>query len=416
MRSRTGVAEDVDRVVRQLVAPQDAGAQRVVDVVVEVGDAIDDPDDPTLERRRLGRAAGVAEDAVADGLAEVQALEVVDDAQRVLPVTEAGAEALAQARVESVLADVAEGRVPEVVAEADRLREVLVEAERAGDGPRDLRDLERVRQPRAEVVALGGDEHLRLVLQATERAAVDDPVAVALERRAQPAVRPPAPPGARDRSGSASGDSPASSHAARRAAYRAATAPVGASVSITPLSQRERGSLPASAASATAARRCTPAWCSAVSVIARSAWRRAWTSASGASRQRRAERTGHERVRLLAQRERTRLARAADDAAGRAREADELLRLPARRAGAELRREARGDEQLEAERELVRPRRALRLAVEQRELVAEQVVRRRMRLAVAEEAVHRVARAHRAVERGGRGRADARARRPCPRR
>jgi len=38
------------------------------------------------------------------------------------------------------------------------------------------------------VVALGRDEHLRLVLQAAERLRVDDAVAVALERRAQPAL------------------------------------------------------------------------------------------------------------------------------------------------------------------------------------------------------------------------------------
>ena len=46
------------------------------------------------------------------------------------------------------------------------------------------RRLERVREPRAVVVALGRDEHLRLVLEAPERLRVHDPVAVALERRA----------------------------------------------------------------------------------------------------------------------------------------------------------------------------------------------------------------------------------------
>jgi dGTPase len=71
---------------------------RVVDVVVDVGDPIDQPDDPALERRRLGGAAGVAEDPVADGLGQVQppavTLQRVDDAQRVLVVAKAGAEGL----------------------------------------------------------------------------------------------------------------------------------------------------------------------------------------------------------------------------------------------------------------------------------------------------------------------------------
>ena len=103
-------------------------------------------------------------------------------------MAKAAAEALAQAGVEDRLADVPERRVAEVVAEPDRLGEVLVERQRPRDRPRDLRDLERVRQPRAVVVALGRDEDLRLVLQAPERLAVHDPVAVALQRRAQRAV------------------------------------------------------------------------------------------------------------------------------------------------------------------------------------------------------------------------------------
>jgi hypothetical protein len=39
------------------------------------------------------------------------------------------------------------------------------------------------------MVALVIDEHLRLVLETAERGAVHDPVAVALERAAQPALR-----------------------------------------------------------------------------------------------------------------------------------------------------------------------------------------------------------------------------------
>ena len=134
---------------------------------------------------------GVVEDAVAHLEREVEAaavaLEHVDDAQRVLVVAEAAVEALAQRAVERRLAGVPEGRVPEVVAEADRLGEVLVEAQRARDGARDPDGLERVREARAVVVALGRDEDLRLVLEAPERLAVGDAVAIALEGAAQPA-------------------------------------------------------------------------------------------------------------------------------------------------------------------------------------------------------------------------------------
>ena len=85
----------------------------------------------------------------------------------------------------------AERRVAQVVAERDRLGQLLVQAQHLGDGPRDLRHLEGVGQPRAVVVAGRREEDLRLVLQAPERLAVDDAVAVALERRANRVVALP---------------------------------------------------------------------------------------------------------------------------------------------------------------------------------------------------------------------------------
>ena len=112
-------------------------------------------------------------------------------AQRVLVVAEADAVAPRAGTASSTrLADVAERRVAEVVAErrSPRSRSSL-SAQRARDGARDPARLERVREARAVVVALGRDEHLRLVLEPAERLGVDDPVAVALERRAQRRVR-----------------------------------------------------------------------------------------------------------------------------------------------------------------------------------------------------------------------------------
>ena len=175
----------------QVALGDDPGADGVVDVVVDVGDAVDEPDDPALERRRLQRA-GVVEDPVPHLLGQVEAgaapLEVLDQPQRVLVVAEAGAAALLQRVVEHLLADVAERRMAEVVPEADRLGQILVEAERPGDGPGDEARLERVGEPRPVVVALGGDEDLRLVLEAPERLRVGDPVAVALKRGPDRAV------------------------------------------------------------------------------------------------------------------------------------------------------------------------------------------------------------------------------------
>ena len=66
------------------------------------------------------------------GKLRVALLELVDDAQRLQVVLEAAV--LAHAFVERVLAGVAERRVAEVVREADRLGQRLVEAQRTRDG------------------------------------------------------------------------------------------------------------------------------------------------------------------------------------------------------------------------------------------------------------------------------------------
>ena len=153
-------------------------AHRVVDVVVDVRDPVDEPHDLPLERVGLA-LTGVREDPVADLAREVERLR---DAQGLLVVPEATAESELHGFVERVFTRMAERRVPHVVAEPDRLGEVLVQPQRSCDDTRDRRRLERVGHARAVVVALGVDEDLRLPLQPSERLRVHDAVAVALER------------------------------------------------------------------------------------------------------------------------------------------------------------------------------------------------------------------------------------------
>ena len=88
---------------------------------------------------------------------------------------------IAQRGAQRILAGMAERRMAEVMGEAQRLGQVLVEPERAGDRAADLRDLQAVGQPDPVMIAVGRDEDLRLVAQAAEGDRVDDPVAVALE-------------------------------------------------------------------------------------------------------------------------------------------------------------------------------------------------------------------------------------------
>jgi hypothetical protein len=91
--------------------------------VVDVRDAVDDPNDLAFLRRRLLRP-GVGEDPVADLVGQVQATR---DAERLLVVTEPAPEALSQRLVEGLLAGVTERCVARVVAEPDRLDEILVQ-------------------------------------------------------------------------------------------------------------------------------------------------------------------------------------------------------------------------------------------------------------------------------------------------
>ena len=181
--ARARLPEQRDLLARQVLLREQPEADRVVDVVVDVGDPVDEADDPPLERLGLARP-GVGEDPVADLAGEVHRLR---DPQRLLVVAEAAAEALLEHVIERLLAGVPERRMAHVVAEPDRLGQILVQAQRPRHAARDRGRLERVRHARAVVVALRVDEDLRLALQAPERLGVDDPVAVALERRPQPA-------------------------------------------------------------------------------------------------------------------------------------------------------------------------------------------------------------------------------------
>src|SRR4029077_5625931 len=94
-----------------------------------------------------------------------------------LVVTEAPPERCVESVVERLLPRMPERRVAGVVPEADRLGEILGEAQRPRDDTRDGGRLERVRHSRAVVIAFRIDEDLRLPLQPAERLRGDEPVA-----------------------------------------------------------------------------------------------------------------------------------------------------------------------------------------------------------------------------------------------
>ena len=173
-----GAAEDVERVLGEIVEGDDAGADGVVDVVVDVRDRVADAHNLAFEGAGdLAGAAleddlafGVVQDAVADFVGEVEAASVpgafedVDNAKALLEMTEAAGEEL----VEDGFAGVSEGCVAKVVSESDSFGEVFVEEEGAGDGAGDLSDFEGVGHAGAVVIAFGGEKDLRLAFEAAE--------------------------------------------------------------------------------------------------------------------------------------------------------------------------------------------------------------------------------------------------------
>jgi len=82
--------------------------------------------------------------------------------------------------VQGPFAPVAERRMAQVVAQADRLGQVFVAGQCAGQRAPELRHLDRVGEPVAVVIAFVVDEDLRLVLEAAKGGRVNDPIAVPL--------------------------------------------------------------------------------------------------------------------------------------------------------------------------------------------------------------------------------------------
>jgi hypothetical protein len=132
---------------------------------------------------------------VQPGKRRVANLDFLGDRQRVAIVREPAV--IGQALIERVLAGMSKRRMANVVKQGQRLDQVLVQPQRSADRASDRRHLMRVGQPRAVIVAHLAGEDLHLAAQAAERAAMHDPVAVALERPAIAMLRLGVPAAAR---------------------------------------------------------------------------------------------------------------------------------------------------------------------------------------------------------------------------
>src|SRR6267142_1028922 len=110
--------------------------------IVEIGGVVRDFVHP-VDELRFARRAQI----------EKALCELLNDAQRVQIVIEKTA-VHAHQLVELSLAGMAERRMADVVNESESFGELVVQAQRGGNGARDLRNFKRVRQPVAEVVGI----------------------------------------------------------------------------------------------------------------------------------------------------------------------------------------------------------------------------------------------------------------------
>ncbi len=152
----------------------DAGQDRVLPVVADVGDPVGPAHHLTLGRgRRRARPAVVGD--------PVQGLGTqVEGSERDRRPPRRVVEPAAHVGVERILAGMPARPVPAVVPQGDGLGERHIQAARPCDGRGDLGHLERVGEPRALVI-LGEDEDLGLAGQPAERCGVQNAVAITFE-------------------------------------------------------------------------------------------------------------------------------------------------------------------------------------------------------------------------------------------
>ncbi len=174
-----GLSQHFDGVFGQLLLMQNARADGVIDVMVNVGNPVRLGHHHAFQAGGL-EGAGVVDDAIAHFPGQVEAiasLQLVHHAQALHVVLEAARGQL----VQCALPDVAKGCVAKVMRQGDGFGQVFVQKQAPGDGARHLGHFQGVRQPGAVMVSLRRQKNLCLELQATKPLGMDDTVPVTLK-------------------------------------------------------------------------------------------------------------------------------------------------------------------------------------------------------------------------------------------
>ena len=160
---------------------QNTGTNRVLNVVVHVGNAVCHTDNVALFG--ICHPIGMAENAVADFCRQIQSLPVLLDqvnytkALLIVPVP-VGADA-----VENRFSAVPERRMSQIVPQCNGFGQILVEPQSTGNGTGNLCDFQRMGKTSAVVISGRGKENLCFPLEPPERVTVQDTIAVPLELR-----------------------------------------------------------------------------------------------------------------------------------------------------------------------------------------------------------------------------------------
>jgi len=185
---RFGLPQHRSAILGQGGSVQHTGAHGVLDIVVDKGDLIRKTHDAPL-RGGCPCALGVGDDAVAYLPCQVEPFAVLFQPIHHTQALHIMVKAVRAESVQRLFTRVTKGGVPQIMRKADSLGQILVQAQAAGDGAGDLRDLQRMGQPGTVQVALRRKEHLRFLLETPEGLAVQHPVAVPLKHRAQRILR-----------------------------------------------------------------------------------------------------------------------------------------------------------------------------------------------------------------------------------
>ena len=136
----------------------------IVNIMINIGDLI--RESHYFSFQRMGTAGrAVVQYPVPDLHSQIQAnsllLQHFHDPHALFKMGKAAAAQPVQHRFPHM----AEGRMPQIMSQRHRFRQILIQAQRLGDGSGDLRHLQRMGQARPVVISLGSQKDLGFMLQ-----------------------------------------------------------------------------------------------------------------------------------------------------------------------------------------------------------------------------------------------------------